>query len=42
MPDAEKRRRADVVIETGLGRRHSLAKLHRAVGQLTGRFETEA
>lgn len=34
MPDAEKRRRADIVIETGLDRRHSLAKLHRAVRRL--------
>ena len=35
MPDAEKRRRADIVIETGLDRRHSLAKLHRALRRLT-------
>lgn len=34
MPDPEKRRRADIVIETGLGRRHSLAKLHRALRRL--------
>lgn len=37
MPDAEKRRRADVVIETGLGRRHSLARLRRALKRLRGR-----
>ena len=37
MPDAEKRRRADIVIETGLDRRHSLAKLHRALRRLTAR-----
>lgn len=35
MPDAEKRRRADIVIETGLDRRHSLARLHRAIRRLT-------
>ncbi len=34
MPDAEKRRRADIVIETGLGRRHSLAKLRREMKRL--------
>ena len=34
MPDAEKRRRADIVIETGLGRRHSLAKLRRELKRL--------
>jgi dephospho-CoA kinase len=37
MPDAEKRRRADIVIETGLSRHHSLAKLHRALRRLTDR-----
>jgi dephospho-CoA kinase len=37
MPDAEKRRRADIVIETGLDRHHSLAKLHRALRRLTAR-----
>ena len=31
MPDAQKRRRADVVIPTGLGKRHSLRALRRAV-----------
>ncbi len=32
MPDGEKRRRADVVIPTGLGKRYSLRLLRRAVG----------
>jgi dephospho-CoA kinase len=36
MPDAEKRRRADIVIETGLGRRHSLARLRRELKRLQG------
>jgi len=31
MPDAEKRRRADIVIDTGLDRRHSLVMLRRAL-----------
>ena len=31
MPDREKRRRADVVIETGLGKRHALRAILRAV-----------
>jgi dephospho-CoA kinase len=31
MPDAQKRRRADFVIPTGLGRRHSLQALRRAL-----------
>jgi dephospho-CoA kinase len=31
LPDAEKRRRADVVISTGLGKRHSLRALRRAL-----------
>ena len=34
MPDAEKRRRADIVIDTGLGRRHSLAMLRRTIRRL--------
>ena len=34
MPDAEKRRRADAVIPTGLGRRFSLDRLRRAVRKL--------
>ena len=34
MPDAEKRRRADAVIPTGLGRRFSLDRLARAVRRL--------
>jgi dephospho-CoA kinase len=33
MPDREKRRRADIVIETGLGKRHSLAALRRAIAR---------
>ena len=33
MPDAEKRRRADIVIDTSLGRRHSLAHLRRAIAR---------
>ena len=31
MPDRQKRRRADIVIETGLGKRHSLVNLRRAL-----------
>lgn len=34
MPDAEKRRRADVVIRTGLSRHHALRALRRLVGSL--------
>ena len=34
MPDAEKRRRADFVIPTGLGRRLSLRRIHAIVAQL--------
>jgi dephospho-CoA kinase len=33
MPDRQKRRRADVVIETGLGKRHSLENLRRALAR---------
>jgi len=33
MPDAEKRRRADIIIETGLGRRHSFSHLRRAIAR---------
>jgi dephospho-CoA kinase len=33
MPDREKRRRADIVIETGLGKRHSLQALRRALAR---------
>ena len=34
MPDAEKRRRADVVIRTGLSRHHALRRLHRLIDEL--------
>ena len=34
MPDAEKRRRADVVIPTGLSRHHAQAAVRRLVGEL--------
>jgi dephospho-CoA kinase len=34
MPDAEKRRRADVVIRTGLSRHHALRALRRFVRTL--------
>ena len=34
MPDAQKRRRADVVIRTGLSRRHAEAAVRRLVGKL--------
>ncbi len=33
MPDREKRRRADIVIETGLGKRHRLQALRRVLAQ---------
>jgi dephospho-CoA kinase len=36
MPDGEKRRLADVVIPTGLGRRFSLDRLRRAVRRMEG------
>ena len=36
MPDAEKRRRADVVIHTGNGKRHSLRQLCRMLRKLKG------
>lgn len=36
MPDAEKRRRADVVIRTGLSRHHAQAALRRALPRLLG------
>jgi dephospho-CoA kinase len=35
LPDREKRRRADIVIETGLGKRHSLAALRRAIARFS-------
>jgi hypothetical protein len=31
MPDAQKRRRADFIISTGLGKRHSLRALRQAL-----------
>lgn len=34
MPDAEKRRRADVVIRTGLSRNHTLRALHRLIREV--------
>ena len=34
MPDAEKRRRADVVVRTGLSRHHTLRRLRRFIGEL--------
>ena len=34
MPDAEKRRRADVVISTGLSRHHSLRTLSRLIREV--------
>ncbi|TXH39242.1 MAG: dephospho-CoA kinase [Rhodospirillaceae bacterium] len=37
MPDAEKRRRADIVIDTGLGRRAACLALRRALRDLTKR-----
>jgi dephospho-CoA kinase len=36
MPDAEKRRRADVVVKTGLSRRHAQAKIIRLIQQVRG------
>jgi dephospho-CoA kinase len=37
MPDREKRRRADFIVDTGLGRRHSLRELARIVTLVSGR-----
>jgi dephospho-CoA kinase len=37
MPDAEKRRRADFVVQSGLGRRHTLRRLACIVKMLRGR-----
>ena len=34
MPDAEKRRLADIVIETGIGRNHSLGQIRRALARI--------
>lgn len=36
MPDAEKRRRADAVLHTGLSRHHAQARLRRALPRLVG------
>lgn len=36
MPDAEKRRRADVVVRTGLSRHHALRRLRRLILELHG------
>lgn len=41
MPDAEKRRRADWVVETGLGKRATLVSLRRVVRQLRGKSPLE-
>lgn len=41
MPDAEKRRRADWVVETGLGKRATLTALRRVLQQLRGKSPTE-
>ena len=37
MPDAEKRRRADWVVRTGLSRHYALRAIRRLIGQLRGR-----
>jgi dephospho-CoA kinase len=34
MPDAEKRRRADVVVRTGLSRHHAIRRLRRLIREL--------
>jgi len=34
MPDAEKRRRSDYIIETGLGRAHSMRQVRQMVEEL--------
>ena len=34
MPDAEKRRRADIVVRTGLSRSHALRALRRLIREL--------
>ena len=36
-PDTEKRRRADYVVETGLGKHYTLRKIHRIVSELRAR-----
>jgi dephospho-CoA kinase len=42
MPDAEKRRRADAVIPTGLGKRLTLSRLRRALAALSTRHRAPA
>ncbi len=37
MPDAEKRRRADFVVQTGIGRYHTLKRLKQVVASMEGR-----
>jgi dephospho-CoA kinase len=37
MPDAEKRRRADWVVRTGLSRHHALRAIRRLIGELRRR-----
>jgi dephospho-CoA kinase len=39
MPDAEKRRRADFVVRTGIGKRYSLQHIKRIVTMLRKRVE---
>jgi dephospho-CoA kinase len=34
MPDAEKRRRADLIVRTGLSRRHSLKTISRLIKEV--------
>jgi dephospho-CoA kinase len=36
MPDAEKRRRADLVVKTGLSRRHAQVKIIRLIREIRG------
>lgn len=38
MPDAEKRRRADFIVQTGLGRLYTLRQLRAILGQVKGRY----
>ena len=41
MPDSEKRRRADFVVQTGIGRRHTLNRLIEIVTLMKGRHGTK-